>query len=327
MKKDALATKVQAERELQVLECKLQLTPTIPLLKKITNLRANLSDLALGRVEKVLTRLKQLFYDKGNKAYSLLANKLREHSHMQSPHQIKNKSGQLLSHPTFADFYKDLYNNLDIPSKPPSLDLSQSMRQYLEQSGIPHLQPSDLLSLNAQITDEEIELTIKSLPSHKAPGPDGFPYEYYKTFLPLLLPHLRKLFNAFLQDTPIPSDMQRSFINLIPKLDKDPSICANYRPIALLNSDLKIFTKLFSTRLNTILPSLIHKDQVGFVPLRQAGDNTRKVIDLVDVANREISASLLLSLDAEKAFDHLGWPFLFAMLRHMGFRGPFMQAI
>lgn len=251
---------------------------------------------------------------------------------MQSPNQIKNKIGQMLTHPediarTFADFYKTLYNNPDIPSNPPSTDLTHTMKQYLEQSRIPHLQPTDLLALNAQITDEEMELTIKNLPSHKAPGPDGFPYEYYKAFLPILLPYLRRLFNAFLQDTQIPLEMQKSFITLIPKPDKDPSICANYRPIALLNSDLKIFTKLLSNRLNMILPSLIHKDQVGFVPLRQAGDNTRKVIDLVEVANRDGAPSMLLSLDAEKAFDRLGWPFLFATLTHMGFRGPFLRAI
>lgn len=274
-------------------------------------------------------RLKQLFYNKGNKAHSLLAKKLHDNSHMLTPHQIKSKSGHLLSHPkeiahTFAEFYTGLYNNPDIPSNPPSPDLSHRMRQYLKQNGIPHLQPSNLLSLNTLIIEEEIEQTVKSLPAHKAPGPGGLPYEYYKSFLPLLLPHLCKLFNAFLQDTPIRPDMQRSFITLFPKPDKDPSLCANYRPIALLNSDLKIFKKLLSIRLNVVLPSLIHKDQVGFVPLRQAGDNTTKVIDLVEVANRKNLAALLLSLDAEKAFDHPGWPFLFVTLRHIGFRGPFL---
>lgn len=99
---------------------------------------------------------------------------------------------------------------------------------------------------------------------------------------------MTKLFNAFLQQTPIPSDMQGSFLSLILKPDKDPASCTSYRPIALLNSDLKIFTKILSIRLNVILPALIHKDQVGFVPLRQAGDNTRKVINLIDVANRQI---------------------------------------
>lgn len=50
-------------------------------------------------------------------------------------------------------------------------------------------------------------------------------------------------------------------------------------------------------------------------------------MDLIDVANREGQASLILSLDAKKAFDHLGWPFLFATLCHMGFRGAFLRAI
>lgn len=100
-------------------------------------------------------------------------------------------------------------------------------------------------------------------------------------------------------DTPVPSDMQRSFISLIPKPDKDPSLCASYRAIALLNADLNIFTKLLSVQLTTILPSLIHKAQVGFVSLCQAGYNTKKLIDLIDVANREGSMSLVLGLNAE----------------------------
>ena len=201
------------------------------------------------------------------------------------------------------------------------------MTQYLEQAGLPQLQVADLQGLNALISAEEIAATVKGLPAHKSPGPDGLPYEYYKAFLPLLSPHMTTLFNAFLHQTPIPSDMQGSFLTLIPKPDKDPASCASYRPIALLNSDLKIFTKLLSIRLNIILPSLIHKDQVGFVPLRQAGDNTRKIIDLIDVVNRDGAEALILSLDAEKAFDRLSWPFMFATLHHMGFKGPFLRAV
>ena len=64
-----------------------------------------------------------------------------------------------------------------------------------------------------------------------------------------------------------------------------------------------------------------------FISLRQAGDNTRRVIDLVEVANRAGTEALLLSLDAEKAFDRLGWPFLFATLQRVGMKGPFLQAI
>lgn len=171
-----------------------------------------------------------------NKAHTLLAQKLKksECSHTTTPHQIKNRLGCLLSHPqdivhSFEEFYTALYNNPEIP-------------------------PLHLLPLNAPITEEELMLTIKILPTHKSPGPDGLPYEYYKSFFPLLIPHMCKLFNAFLQQTPIPSDMQRSFLTLIPKPEKDPSLCASYRSIALLNSDLKIFSKLLSIRLTLFYP-------------------------------------------------------------------------
>lgn len=43
-----------------------------------TTLRMTLKDLALGHVEKSLTRLNQLYYNKGNKVHSLLARKLSE---------------------------------------------------------------------------------------------------------------------------------------------------------------------------------------------------------------------------------------------------------
>lgn len=36
---------------------------------------------------------------------------------------------------------------------------------------------------------------------------------------------------------------------------------------------------------------------------------------------------LVLSLDAQKAFDHLSWPFMFAVLSRYGFSGPFIQAL
>lgn len=56
----------------------------------------------------------------------------------------------------------------------------------------------------------------------------------------------------------------------------------------LLNADLKCFNKLLANRINNFMPSLIHKDQVGFIPFRQAGDNTRRVIDLVEVAKEQV---------------------------------------
>lgn len=63
------------------------------------------------------------------------------------------------------------------------------------------------------------------------------------------------------------------------------------------------------------LQSLIHLDQVGFIPTRDARDNTIKV--LVHIANTKKILCVFISTDAEKAFNRLNWNYMFSVLRHI----------
>uniref|UniRef100_A0A8C5WKY5 Reverse transcriptase domain-containing protein n=1 Tax=Leptobrachium leishanense TaxID=445787 RepID=A0A8C5WKY5_9ANUR len=114
-------------------------------------------------------------------------------------------------------------------------------------------------------------------------------------------------------------------IVLIPKEGKDREQCSSYRPISLLNCDVKLFAKIIATRLNPYIPSLIHLDQVGFVPHREARDNTTRTLHIIHAAPKVQGGLALLSTDAEKAFDRVGWDFLFATLRHLGL-GPLLRS-
>lgn len=58
--------------------------------------------------------------------------------------------------------------------------------------------------------------------------------------------------------------MADAHIILIPKPNKDPKLCAFYRPIALLNIDFKILSKLITIRSNLLL-SIIDSDKTGFI--------------------------------------------------------------
>lgn len=96
------------------------------------------------------------------------------------------------------------------------------------------------------------------------------------------------------------------------------TVFPNYRPISLLNVDLKLFTKKLASRLALELPSLIHYDQVGFIPTREVRDGVTRVLDLLHLAKSKLTPIMLLSIDAEKAFDQDNWTYMEATLGKIG---------
>lgn len=159
--------------------------------------------------------------------------------------------------------------------------------------------------LDEPITIEEIQSAIGAIKLGKAPCLNGLTAQYYKTLLPSLRNFMHKFFNSLGSNTTFPRDTLLAHIAVIPKEGKNPTACGNYRSISLLNTDLKIFTKLLSSRIQLYLPSLIHLDQVGFVSIRESRDNTTKVLNLLHVLNK--TPCVFLSTDAEEAFDRVNW--------------------
>lgn len=68
-----------------------------------------------------------------------------------------------------------------------------------------------------------------------------------------------------------------------------------------------------------ILPVVIHKGQTGFVRQRQTQDNIRKTLHIMRQVTQQRLETLILSLDAEKAFDSVRWSFLYRVLSKYGF--------
>ena len=83
---------------------------------------------------------------------------------------------------------------------------------------------------------------------NKAPGPDGFPAEFFQVFWSVIKDDLLALFEDFHKgDLPLYS-LNFGTIILLPKC-KDAAIIEKYRPIYLLNLSFKIFRKVLTNRI------------------------------------------------------------------------------
>jgi len=67
----------------------------------------------------------------------------------------------------------------------------------------------------------------------------------------------------------LPKTLREANITLILKRGKNPDLCSSYRPIALLNVDRKLLSKILALRLEKILPTIIGIDQTGFIQGRK----------------------------------------------------------
>src|SRR6185295_10946361 len=196
---------------------------------------------------------------------------------------------------------------------------STACHSFLRPLTLPQVGHGDILHLSAPISAEELEMVVRKLPLRKSPGPDGLPYEWYRTYLPFLSPVLLDLYNGILQGDAPPMSSSATTLTLVPKPGRQHSELRNWRPITLANCDAKIFSRILANRLAPILPRLLHPDQSGFVRGRSAPDvaMTIKTV-LAHAATHQIDGALAF-LDQEKAYDRVSHLYLLTVLERFGF--------
>eukprot|EP00924_Labyrinthula_sp_SR-Ha-C_P013047 snap_masked-scaffold_12-processed-gene-7.35-mRNA-1 protein AED:1.00 eAED:1.00 QI:0/-1/0/0/-1/1/1/0/1167 len=202
--------------------------------------------------------------------------------------------------------YLEKQQNLPLPT---NLLTENQIRHYQT----PILAPAPSNSINIHPPKaEEIKECIKTLKNNKAPGPDNIRNEVLKHVEMVQSHAVREIQSFFRLDAFKSKKMRKICRGKVVYLYKqkgsknDPS---NYRPISLMNTHLKLLTKIINNRIAPILNKL---------PDYQAGfRNNRSTIQKIEALDTIIKETLkqkiylrILFIDFAKAFDSISHKFM-----------------
>jgi len=185
-------------------------------------------------------------------------------------------------------------------------------------------------NINQEISREEIQKAILSIPNFKASVPDGIPLEFYKAIVYKDNPKnnsnygynfLHLLFNKIWDGDFLASWNNASIVS-IPKKG-DLSECNNYRGISLINNGIKIISMIVASRISNyaIKHNIIRPEQFGF---RSKEECVSLYISIREICQRQQfkgKKTYLAFLDLKKAYDSVPIYNILTKIVNIGIRG------
>ena len=140
--------------------------------------------------------------------------------------------------------------------------------------------------LEGTFTMTEVKEAVWSCGNNKAPGLDGFTFEFIRKFWDILGNEFFEAVKFFESNCRINPESISSFISFFPKV-KDPLSLADFRPINLIGCVCKVISKLLAERIKGVLNTVVSNTQSSFIKGRSILDGPLMVNEVIDWAKRQ----------------------------------------
>ena len=188
--------------------------------------------------------------------------------------------------------------------------------------GLGQLDEGQAASLEQDITLPEYYLALESCNKNKSPGPDGIPYEFYKKVKHHIGEKMVAIINSQLKKGKFIPSQRGGITKLVPKVTGTPGV-TDLRPLALLNCDYKIESKILTNRMTDVLDTILKSKQLAMNANSNILFGVTDIISTIEYINMKKIPSYLVSYDIYKAFDKTNISFVLKVMEKMKFSKKF----
>lgn len=317
-------TMKELEEEIEEIENKENWYLKDSLVNQHAAVKAKLNDYHTHITEGLLLRSKALWIEQGEKSNKFFLNLEKSRKSKTHVRKIIDEKGKEITEPkaileNLRSFYANIYENKNNYSEQECLNLISEI------GNIEQLNNLEREKLEGQLSVKECYDSLWMMKNGKTPGNDGIPKEFYLQFWNELGREMVSSFNYSYNSGLLSTSQRQVTVTLLEKKGKDVRFVENWRPISLLNVDVKVCSKALANRMLNILPKLIHPNQAAFVPGRNIQEPLRYISDIFEFSKEHELSYILFAADFKKAFDSVEHNFIFATLKYFGFGESFIS--